>query len=57
MPNAADMIEKFRISAAELAEIYHGCVQSLSYVSTDCNVKLHCKLFEDSPIATKIRCG
>jgi hypothetical protein len=26
-------------------------------LSTDRNVKLNCKIFEDSPIATKIRCG
>jgi hypothetical protein len=27
------------------------------YVSTDCKIKLNCKIFEDSPIATKIRYG
>jgi hypothetical protein len=57
MPNEADMTEKLIIAAAELAEVYHGCVHSLSYVCTDCTIKLNCKIFEDSPIATKIRCG
>jgi hypothetical protein len=44
------------ISAAEFAEVYHGCEHSLIYVSTDCNVKLNCKIFEDSYTAAKIRC-
>lgn len=46
-----------QISAVEATLAYHTVYHHFSYSSTDCTHSLHHKLFDDSKIASLIKCG
>jgi hAT family C-terminal dimerisation region len=46
-----------KVTAAEVALTYHGVQHQHSYLSQDCGNKLVAKVFVDSKISNKIRCG
>ena len=49
--------EQILIARAETALVYHSIMHHHSYRSTDCGTKLASKIFYDSKVANKIRCG
>lgn len=42
---------------AELAMVYHAIKHQHSYISTDCGIKLNCKIFSQTALSKSIHCG
>ncbi|KAK6493456.1 hypothetical protein HHUSO_G3049 [Huso huso] len=49
--------EADKITAPELANVYHTVKHNMSYNSTDCALKLAQKMFSDSYICKRLACG